>query len=104
MSIGDIRRFYSLTLGNEGLECNDWAENDKYPCEGIPLGIGLPHFRVAMPSTSVKTSPEPPDEKQVEEFGHPRGTLAIVFIFGALFLLGWLAMYVGIFLKRGAPH
>jgi hypothetical protein len=39
-----------------------------------------------------------------QEFGHPRGTLAIVFIFGALFLLGWLGMYVGLFLKRGAPH
>jgi hypothetical protein len=39
-----------------------------------------------------------------EDLGHPRGTLAIVLIFGALFLLGWLAMYVFMFLERGAPH
>jgi len=39
-----------------------------------------------------------------EDFGHPRGTLAIVIVFGSLFLLGWLAMYVYMFLQRGAPH
>lgn len=39
-----------------------------------------------------------------EELGHPRGTLAIVAVFGALFLLGWLAMYFCMFLQRGAPH
>ena len=39
-----------------------------------------------------------------EDLGHPRGTLAIVIVFGALFLLGWLAMYVFMFLERGAPH
>jgi hypothetical protein len=26
------------------------------------------------------------------QFEHPRGTVAIVFIFGALFALGWFAM------------
>ena len=35
---------------------------------------------------------------------HPRGTLAIMIIFGTLFGLGWLAMYVWRFLERGAPH
>jgi hypothetical protein len=40
----------------------------------------------------------------LKDLGHPRGTLAIVLIFGALFLLGWLAMYVFMFLERGAPH
>jgi hypothetical protein len=35
---------------------------------------------------------------------HPRGTLAIVLIFGLLLALGWLAMYVFVFLERGAPH
>jgi len=39
-----------------------------------------------------------------EDFGHPRGTLAIVIVFGSLFLLGWLGMYVYMFLQRGAPH
>jgi hypothetical protein len=35
---------------------------------------------------------------------HPRGTLAIVVVFGLLFALGWLAVYVFLFLQRGAPH
>jgi len=34
---------------------------------------------------------------------HPRGTLAVVAIFGLLFALGWLALYVLEFLPRGAP-
>ena len=34
----------------------------------------------------------------------PRGTLAIVFIFGALFALGWASMFVWAFLKRGGLH
>lgn len=38
------------------------------------------------------------------DLGHPRGTLAIVIIFGILFALGWLAMYFFRFLGRGAPH
>lgn len=32
---------------------------------------------------------------------HPRGTLAVVALFGALFALGWLAVYVGVYLARG---
>lgn|GEM_PF-2569868 len=35
---------------------------------------------------------------------HPRGTLAIVILFGALFALGWVAMFVLAFLKRGGLH
>ena len=35
---------------------------------------------------------------------HPRGTLAIVLVFGLLFALGWVATYVFLFLGRGAPH
>jgi hypothetical protein len=38
-----------------------------------------------------------------EEFGDPRGTVVIVFIFGALFAIGWFAMYFLRFLGRGAP-
>jgi len=48
------------------------------------------------------TSPEG-DGPDVD-FGHPRGTLAIVAIFGALFALGFFAMFVFRFLERGAPH
>lgn len=33
---------------------------------------------------------------------HPRGTLAIVAIYGLLFLLGWLVIYFFVFLPRGA--
>ena len=39
-----------------------------------------------------------------EDLGHPRGTLAIVAIFGLLFALGWLAMYLFRFLEMGAPR
>jgi hypothetical protein len=35
---------------------------------------------------------------------HPRGTLAIVAVLGACFALGWLAMFVFVFLERGAPQ
>lgn len=54
-----------------------------------------------MPEQS--TAPLRPEEPP-EEFGHPRGTLTIVAVFGALFLLGWLVMYFCMFLQRGAPH
>jgi len=36
-----------------------------------------------------------------EPFEHPRGTLAIVIVFGLLFAAGWFAMYVYLFLARG---
>jgi hypothetical protein len=56
---------------------------------------------------SAPIEPQPPsvnDEVQPEELGHPRGTLAIVIIFGLMFGLAWFAMYVFQFLGRGAPH
>lgn len=34
--------------------------------------------------------------------GHPVGTLAIVGIYGVLFLLGWLAFFFFVFRARGA--
>jgi hypothetical protein len=33
---------------------------------------------------------------------HPIGTLAIVAIYGALFVAGWLAIYYLVFVPRGA--
>ena len=39
-----------------------------------------------------------------EPGGHPRGTLAVVAIFGALFAIGWFAMYFWMFMARGTPH
>jgi len=34
--------------------------------------------------------------------GHPRGTLAIVGLYGVLFVLGWLAFFFFLYLPRGA--
>lgn len=39
-----------------------------------------------------------------QDFGHPRGTLAIVLIYGLLFALIWAGLYVFQFLDRGAPQ
>jgi hypothetical protein len=39
-----------------------------------------------------------------DRLGHPRGTLAVVVLFGLLFALGWLFTYVFVFLERGAPR
>ena len=47
--------------------------------------------------------PEPGDEV-LQDVGHPRGTLAIVIVFGLLFALAWLATYLFVFIERGAPH
>jgi hypothetical protein len=52
----------------------------------------------------TESSPPPAVQKAQEDFGHPRGTLAIVIVFGALFMLAWLVMYIVLFLGRGAPH
>ena len=32
---------------------------------------------------------------------HPRGTLAIVGVYGLLFVLGWLVLYFFVFVPRG---
>ena len=50
------------------------------------------------------TRPSSTSTSDTPDLGHPRGTLAIVLIFGLLFGLGWFAMYLFEFLKRGAPH
>ena len=38
------------------------------------------------------------------ELEHPRGTLALVILMGLFYAVGWLAMYLWLFLERGAPH
>jgi hypothetical protein len=48
-------------------------------------------------------SKEPPEES-IEAFEHPRGTLVIVSLFGLVFALGWIAMYLFVFLGRGGLH
>lgn len=54
-------------------------------------------------SVSQPADPKPPDPDTPVEFEHPRGTMAIVMIFGLLFGVGWLAMYVFRFMATGAP-
>lgn len=39
-----------------------------------------------------------------EDLGHPRGTLAIVALYGLLFGLAWLGLYLFVFLPRGLPQ
>jgi len=51
---------------------------------------------------STPSSADP--EEALRDIGHPRGTLLIVSLFGLLFALGWLAMYLFRFLERGAPR
>lgn len=36
-----------------------------------------------------------------EAFHEPRGTLIIVSVFGVLVVLGWLALFFGLFVPRG---
>lgn len=45
--------------------------------------------------------PDPSPEESVDVAGHPKGTLAIVGIYGLLFVVGWLFIYFGVFVPRG---
>ena len=56
-----------------------------------------------MPTAGDSPEPVGPEDRQ-DNFGHPRGTLAIVIVFGVLFVLAWFGMYLFLFLQRGAPH
>jgi hypothetical protein len=40
----------------------------------------------------------------MSEHEHPKGTLAIVIGYAALFAVGWLVLYLLEFLPRGAPR
>jgi hypothetical protein len=44
-----------------------------------------------------------PDAPVLTDIGHPRGTLAIVIVFGVLFAVGWFATYLS-FMARGTTH
>ena len=43
-------------------------------------------------------------DEQLSEIGHPKGTLAIVLLYAALFALGWACLYLYQFLPRGLPQ
>ncbi len=57
-----------------------------------------------MSAPSEPSLPSANEQLRPDELGHPRGTLAIVIIFGLAFGVAWFAMYVLQFLGRGAPH
>jgi hypothetical protein len=46
----------------------------------------------------LRTSPEQPPDIG----GHPKGTLAVVAVYGLLFAVGWLILYFAVFVPRGA--
>jgi hypothetical protein len=45
---------------------------------------------------------QPSSEQPSDLGGHPKGTLAIVAVYGLLFVLGWLVLYFAVFIPRGA--
>lgn len=59
---------------------------------------------LATDSRSSSPSPVDPVAVDIDALGHPRGTLAVVLVFGALFALGWFAFYLLRFMERGALH
>lgn len=73
-------------------------------CDTMFNDLALAVFLTAYMSGRRDSSEPSRVEDRQEDFGHPRGTLAIVIVFGALFMLAWLAMYLFVFLERGAPH
>jgi hypothetical protein len=60
--------------------------------------------RIAMADPRSSSGPSGSFDDLPPDLGHPRGTLAIVVLFGLLFGLAWLATYLFVFLERGAPH
>jgi len=56
-----------------------------------------------MPSEMVDVEDLAIEDMAIEDLGHPKGTLAIVLIYGALFALGWILLYFVEFIPRGTP-
>ena len=66
--------------------------------------VALPLVTAELGTRRISVSDDkldPPSGESVDVGGHPKGTLAIVGIYGMLFVLGWLAIYFGVFLPRG---
>ena len=54
--------------------------------------------------TPTARVPPPDADDVIDKVGHPKGTLAIVLIFGLLFAAGWFAFFLLRFVEQGAPH
>jgi hypothetical protein len=93
--VGDRLRF----VGNGGTPYV--LPNVRVTMPGIPE-----HLKGAAMDEGVETS-TPPDVEEPEigldDLGHPRGTLALVILYGLIFALVWLGLYLFEFLPRGAP-
>lgn len=59
----------------------------------IAIGVAVTEHH---PVSEDLVDPDLPD-------GTPRGTAAIVAVFGGLVLAGWLALYFGLFMPRVSP-
>lgn len=70
----------------------------------VTFVVGFAPTEAPMPEADHSRDAQATDGVPPEALEHPRGTLAIVIAFGLLFALGWVAVYVFIFLQRGAPH
>ena len=51
----------------------------------------------------IDSTGAPADQALLEDIGHPKGTLAVFALYMLLFVVGWVVLYVGAFLPRGAP-
>lgn len=40
----------------------------------------------------------------LDEIGHPKGTLAIVALYALLFVIGWIFLFATQFIPRGTPQ
>lgn len=55
-------------------------------------------------SIGENSEAEKTEDQILAELGHPKGTLAVVGVYMALFIVGWILMYYFLFLPRGAPQ
>jgi hypothetical protein len=60
-------------------------------------------FHLRFLERSVSEEHRNPSSETHPDIGrHPKGTLAIIGVYGLLFAIGWLVLYFGVFVPRGA--
>ncbi|MDH3297685.1 MAG: cytochrome c oxidase subunit 2A [Gemmatimonadota bacterium] len=70
----------------------------------MPVGRLRFHIAARVPSldfTKEEHMDADPSGPPRDPLGHPKGTLAIIGLYGLLFLVGWLVIYFFVFLPRG---